>query len=85
MEKKRLAQFGGTRVPEPAQRAATVVQSDLMREPGPGKRLDLQDVVQELDQLEGSRANLLDRVGLLDGVEIVSAHGGRSCRTGATT
>jgi hypothetical protein len=30
-----------------------------------------QDVVQELDQLVGSRADLLDRVGLLDGVEIV--------------
>ena len=49
---------------------------------GPGKRIDLQDVVQELDQLVGAGANLLDRVGLLDGVEIVAhvvdaAAGGR--------
>jgi hypothetical protein len=49
----------------------TVVQADPMRESGPGERVDLQDVVQELDQLVGSRADLLDRVGLLDGVEIV--------------
>ena len=39
---------------------------------GPRKRVDLQDVVQELDQLEGARANLLDLVGLLDRVEIIA-------------
>jgi hypothetical protein len=43
-----------------------------MRESGPGERIDLQDVVQELDQLVGSRADHLHDVGPLDGVEIVS-------------
>jgi len=43
-----------------------------MRELGPRKGLDLLNVVQELDQLERSRADLLDLVGLLDGVEIVA-------------
>src|SRR5260221_5883147 len=43
-----------------------------MRKSGPGKGIDLLNVVQEFDQLEGSRADLLDLVGLLDGVEIVA-------------
>jgi hypothetical protein len=43
---------------EPPQGAATVVQADPMRESGPGKCLDLQDIVQELDQLVGSRADM---------------------------
>src|ERR1700732_332961 len=42
-----------------------------MRETGPGKCIDLQNVVQELDQLVSSRADHLYDVGLLDGVEIV--------------
>src|SRR5438270_12694494 len=57
---------------QPAQRAATIVQTDPMRKPGPGKGIDLQDVVKEFDQLEGSRADLLDLVGLLYGIEIVA-------------
>jgi hypothetical protein len=56
---------------EPAQRAAAVVQTDAMRESGPGERIDLLYVVQELDQLVGPGANPLGRVSLLDGVEIV--------------
>src|SRR5208337_5161151 len=41
-----------------------------MRESGPRERIDLQDVVQELDQFIGAGADLLDSVGLRDGVEI---------------
>src|SRR6202011_5057555 len=62
---------GRKRVLEPAQRAATVVQADPMRKSGPRKSVDLQDVVQEFDQLESPRADLLDLVGLLYRVEIV--------------
>src|SRR5258708_4353462 len=43
-----------------------------MRKFGPGKGIDLLNVVQKLDQLEGARADLLDFVGLFDGVEIVA-------------
>ena len=57
---------------EPAQGAAAVVQPDPVRKPGPRKRIDLQDVVQELDQLEGARPHLLHLGGLLDRVEIVA-------------
>ena len=42
-----------------------------MREPGPRKGVDLQDVVQELDELIGSRADLRHRVGLLDRGELL--------------
>ena len=59
-------------MPEPAQRAAAVMQADAMRKPGPRERIGLQDVVQELDQFEGARANLPDFVGLFDRVEIVA-------------
>lgn len=38
---------------EAAQRIAVVVNTDLVRELRPGKRVDLEDVVQELRQLEG--------------------------------
>jgi hypothetical protein len=38
---------------ESAQDAATIVQSDAVRKPSPGKRVDFFDVVQELDQLIG--------------------------------
>ena len=57
---------------ERAQGAAAVVQPDAVRKAGPGKRLDLQDVVQELDQLEDARTNLLHLGGLLDRIEIVT-------------
>jgi hypothetical protein len=43
-----------------------------MRESGPRERINPKYVVQELDQLVGSGADLLDHVGLLDGVEIVA-------------
>jgi hypothetical protein len=65
-------ELGRKRVLEPAQRAAAVVQANTMRKLGPGKSVDLQDVVQEFDQLEGPRADLLDFVGLLYRVEIVA-------------
>jgi len=52
-------QLGRKRVLEPAQRAATVVQANPMRKSRPGKSVDLQDVVQEFDQLEGPRATSL--------------------------
>jgi hypothetical protein len=57
---------------EPAQGPATVVQPDAMGELRPRKRIDLQDVMQEFDELIGSRADLRHRVGLLDRVEIVT-------------
>src|SRR5271166_1422464 len=44
-----------------------------MRKPRPWERVDLQDIVQELDELEGAGANLRDLFRLLDGVE-VAAH-----------
>lgn len=56
---------------ESAQGAAAVVQSDPMRKSGPGKSVDLLDVMQEFDQLEGPRADLPDLVGLLYRVKIV--------------
>jgi hypothetical protein len=43
-----------------------------MRKSGPGKSIDLLDVVEEFHKLEGSCANMLDFVGLLYGVEIVA-------------
>jgi hypothetical protein len=57
---------------ERAQRAAAVVQADAVRKAGPGKRLDLLNVVQELDELVTARANLLHLGGLLDRIEIVA-------------
>jgi len=42
-----------------------------MRKTRPWKRVDLQDVVQELDDLVGARPHLLHLGGLLDRVEIV--------------
>ena len=72
MEKNGSWSSDGLRMLERAQRAAAVVQPDPMRKPGPGKRIDLQDVVQELDELVGARADLLHLGGLLDGVEIVA-------------
>jgi len=67
-----LVQLGGGGVIEPAQSPAAVVQPDAMRKPGPRKRLDLLDVVQEFDQLECPRPYLLHLRRLLDGVEIVA-------------
>ena len=52
---ERLVQLGRPRVLEPAQSAAAVVQTDPMRESGPGERIDLHDVVKELDQLVFAR------------------------------
>src|SRR5712664_1936543 len=66
-----FVELGRKRMLEPAQRAAAIVQPDPMRKSGPGKGIDLRDVVQEFDQLEGPRADLLDLVGLLYRVEIV--------------
>src|SRR5467141_1407081 len=66
-----FVELGRTGMLEPTERAATVVQADPMRKSGPGKSVHLQDVVQEFDQLEGPRADLLDFVGLLYRVEIV--------------
>src|SRR6516225_8895417 len=43
-----------------------------MREPRPGKRLELLDVVQELDQLVSARSHLFHLGGLLDRIEIVA-------------
>jgi hypothetical protein len=53
-----------------------------MRKPGPRKRVDLQDIVQELDDFVGARPHLLHCGGLLDRVEIIAhvvdaAAGGR--------
>jgi hypothetical protein len=57
-----------------------------VRKPCPGKRIGLLDVVKELDQFVGSRANFLDFVGLLYSVEIVAdvvdATTGRRLRVG---
>ena len=69
---------------EPAQRHASVVEPDAMREPRPRESFDLQDIVQELDELQGAGANLLDLVGLLDGVEII-AYKVDAATTGDTT
>src|SRR3954469_1414776 len=44
------------------------MQSDAMAEAGPWKSVDLQFVV----QLEGAASDFLDRVGLLDRIEIVA-------------
>jgi len=55
---------------EPTQGPAAVVQADAMRKSGPGKRIDLLDVVQELDELDGTRAHLFDLGRLFDRVEI---------------
>ncbi len=76
---ERLVQLGRPRVVEPAQSAAAVVQTDPMREFGPGECIDLQNVVKELDQLVGSRADFLDRVGARCRRNS-PAHGARSCR-----
>ena len=65
-------QFGRPRVFELTKGAAAVVQSDAVRKPRPRKRLDLLDVVQELDDFEGARPDVLDVRRLLDGVEIIS-------------
>src|ERR1700733_16246997 len=72
LRKERLMQLGRPRMLEPAQGAAAVVQPDTMRKTGPGKPIDLLDVVQELDQLKGARPHLRHRGGLLDRVEIVA-------------
>src|SRR5713226_8889897 len=56
--KKRLVQLGCARMSEAAQRTAAVVQPDAMRKSRPGKGVNLQDVVQELDDLVRALANL---------------------------
>jgi hypothetical protein len=48
------------------------VEADAVRELRPGKGVRLLDVVQELDQFVGSRANLRHSRGLLDRIEIVT-------------
>src|ERR1700722_16874909 len=48
------------------------MQADTMRELRPWKRVDLQDVVQELDELESAGANLHHGRGLLHRIEIVA-------------
>src|SRR5215468_40518 len=57
-------------MPETPQRLAAIVQPDAMRKTRPGERVDLQDIVQELDQFIGAGANLLHLCRLLDGIEI---------------
>jgi hypothetical protein len=57
---------------KPAQCTAAVVQSDAMREPGPRKPIDLEDVVQEFDELESASPHFPHLSGLVDGVEIVA-------------
>src|SRR5271155_5593027 len=43
-----------------------------MRKSRPWERFDLQDIAQELNELKGASANLLDLLGLLDSVEIAA-------------
>jgi hypothetical protein len=57
---------------QPAQRDAFVMQPDAMRKLRPWERLNLLDIVQEFDKLEGTRANLLDLFGLVDSVKIAA-------------
>ncbi len=57
---------------EPPQRAAAVVQSNPVGESGPGKRVGLDNIVQEFDQLIGPRTDLFHVVGLLDRIEVVA-------------
>jgi hypothetical protein len=69
---ERFIELGRFGMLEPAQRHAFVVEPDAVREPRPWKRVDLEDIVQELDELQGAGAHLLDLFGLLDGVETVA-------------
>ena len=74
--------LGRLRMLQVTQRAAAVVQSDPVRKPGPGKAVGLLDVMQELDQLVGSRTHFFHFGRLLDGIEVVAhvvhaAAGGR--------
>jgi hypothetical protein len=48
------------------------VQPDLVRELGPGKGLDLQHIVQELDQLIDMAADVADLVGLRHRVQMAA-------------
>jgi hypothetical protein len=54
------------------QRDAFVMEPDAVRELGPRKRVDSLDIVQKLDELVGSRTNLLHLIGLFHRVEIVA-------------
>jgi len=70
--KKRLVQLRRFRVLEPAQRPAAVVQPDAMRKSGPGKGIDLQNVMQELDDLVRAPPDGGHLGGLHDGIEIIA-------------
>jgi hypothetical protein len=69
---ERFIELGRFGMLEPAQRHAFVVEPDAVRELRPWKGVRLLDVVQELDQFVGTRANLRHGRGLFDRIEIVA-------------
>ena len=55
-----------------AQRATTIVQTDLVRKARPRKSVDFQDVVEKLDQLKGPAPNFRDSRGLFHAGEVMT-------------
>ena len=57
---------------ERPQRAAGIVEADLVRKPRPGEGVDFQNVVQEFDQLVCPGANLQNGRRLFDRRKVIS-------------
>lgn len=57
---------------ERTQGAAAVMQTDLVREPGPRKRIYFQDIVKKFHEFIGAGANMCDIDSLRDGGEVVA-------------
>jgi hypothetical protein len=69
--------LGGTQL---AQSAAGIVQTDLVRKLRPGKGIDLEHVMQELNQLIGIAFDLLRLCGLRYGIQVLAHVVGTTAR-----